>query len=126
VGAGVDSDGLFTVQEQEEMRDCIAGSELVLIASPDGHDGFLLEFRQVNDAVLAWLRRTLLEVYEAAPAADGGGDDGDLADEEGLKNRTTTVGEAWGDDGSVPADAPPVAAAAATTGGVPATDLLKW
>jgi len=105
------------------MREFIPRSELLIITSPDGHDGFLLEFRQVNDAVLAWLRKALPEVYAGAAVLDGAADA--FADDEALKNRTTAVGEAWGD--AEVGDGVP-----ATADGAPdplrghSVDLLKW
>ena len=107
------------------MREHIPNSELLIITSPDGHDGFLLEFRQVNEAVLAWLHKALPDVYASVPADAAAGAD-DLADDEALKNRTTAVGEAWGDDDAAEA----VAAAASSSDADVVTgnsvDLLKW
>jgi len=42
-------------------------AELAIIDSPDGHDGFLLEFEQINQRVLLFLRRELGDFY----ASDG-------------------------------------------------------
>lgn len=61
---GVESDGLFTTTEQKELAAHIPASELVLIPSPDGHDGFLLEFEAINEWVDGWLRRKLPDFYE--------------------------------------------------------------
>ncbi|KAL9937578.1 hypothetical protein V8E36_003123 [Tilletia maclaganii] len=55
----IESDGLFAPSEQILLHDLIPGSELVHVKSPDGHDGFLLEFEQINDAVGAFLRKNL-------------------------------------------------------------------
>ncbi|KAK0549345.1 homoserine O- acetyltransferase [Tilletia horrida] len=55
----IESDGLFAPTEQILLHDLIAGSELVHVQSPDGHDGFLLEFEQINAAVGAFLQKTL-------------------------------------------------------------------
>ncbi|KAG2159500.1 uncharacterized protein EDB93DRAFT_1099855 [Suillus bovinus] len=38
--------------------------ELVVIPSPDGHDGFLLEFEQINMHILRFLRREFPGLYE--------------------------------------------------------------
>jgi homoserine O-acetyltransferase len=62
---GVESDGLFTTTEQKELAAHIPGSELVLIPSPDGHDGFLLEFEAINEWVDGWFRRKLPEFYDS-------------------------------------------------------------
>ncbi|EJU00035.1 homoserine O-acetyltransferase [Dacryopinax primogenitus] len=68
---GVESDGLFTPYEQREIAAHIRDSELVIIRSPDGHDGFLLEFEQLNTHILRFLKRELKEVYEAEPTYSG-------------------------------------------------------
>ncbi|KAJ7622147.1 Alpha/Beta hydrolase protein [Roridomyces roridus] len=58
------TDGLFTPTEQRELAAHIPDAELAVIESPDGHDGFLLEFAQINRCVLAFLRREFPELYE--------------------------------------------------------------
>ncbi|CAD6915841.1 unnamed protein product [Tilletia controversa] len=55
----IESDGLFAPSEQILLHELIPGSELVHVKSPDGHDGFLLEFEQINEAVGAFLRGAL-------------------------------------------------------------------
>lgn len=63
----IESDGLFAPPEQRLMHALIPGSKLVNIVSPDGHDGFLLEFEQINTHVDAFLRETLgrdTDIYE--------------------------------------------------------------
>ena len=60
---GIESDGLFTTSEQRELAAHIPDSELVVIPSPDGHDGFLLEFEAINGWVEGWLRRKMPEYY---------------------------------------------------------------
>jgi len=35
-----------------------------VIPSPDGHDGFLLEFEQINTHILRYLNREFLEYYD--------------------------------------------------------------
>ena len=45
---GIESDGLFTINEQYELAEHILNAQMVVIQSPDGHDGFLLEFEQLN------------------------------------------------------------------------------
>ncbi|GGP83482.1 homoserine O-acetyltransferase [Saccharothrix coeruleofusca] len=57
--AGIDSDRLFPLAQQEELAEGIAGADGVrVVASPYGHDAFLLEVEQVA----ALLRELLLEV----------------------------------------------------------------
>ncbi|KAI9102036.1 homoserine acetyltransferase [Phlyctochytrium arcticum] len=52
---GIETDGLFTLNEQAELADHIPKAELVVIKSPDGHDGFLLEFEQMNGHISQFL-----------------------------------------------------------------------
>jgi homoserine O-acetyltransferase/O-succinyltransferase len=40
---------------------------LVIIPSPDGHDGFLLEFEAISGHISKWLRKKLPEIYEREP-----------------------------------------------------------
>ncbi|KAI0749501.1 homoserine O-acetyltransferase [Daedaleopsis nitida] len=60
---GIQSDGLFMPSEQREIADGIPGSELVMIPSPEGHDGFLLEFELINGHILGYLRREFPDYY---------------------------------------------------------------
>jgi len=39
---GIDSDNLYPVSEQQHIADLVPNSELTIIRSDDGHDGFLL------------------------------------------------------------------------------------
>ncbi|KAJ9116350.1 hypothetical protein QFC22_004791 [Naganishia vaughanmartiniae] len=64
---GIESDGLFTTREQREIAASIPESELAIIPSPDGHDGFLLEFEAINEWVQRWLHKRLPQIYEGAP-----------------------------------------------------------
>ncbi|KAH9817303.1 Alpha/Beta hydrolase protein [Melampsora americana] len=60
----IDSDGLFMLSEQREMVECMPKARLVVVESKDGHDGFLLEFEQINRHVLSHLHERLKEIYE--------------------------------------------------------------
>ncbi|KAI9310963.1 homoserine O-acetyltransferase [Dichotomocladium elegans] len=60
---GIESDGLFTISEQYELAETIPNAEMVVIQSPDGHDGFLLEFDQINRHILGFITRVLPEIY---------------------------------------------------------------
>jgi len=53
---GIDSDGLFPVQENEFTAGACTGteSEYVTISSAFGHDGFLLEHSQISSAIRKW------------------------------------------------------------------------
>jgi homoserine O-acetyltransferase len=85
---GVNTDGLFMPSEQREIAEHIPGAELTMIPSPDGHDGFLLEFEQINRHILKFLNERLPEIYQ------GRGVD---VSEQNLSfevTRTSTFGEA--------------------------------
>lgn len=86
---GIQTDGLFMVSEQKEIAEHIPEAELVIIDSPDGHDGFLLEFQQINTHLLRFLKREFPSYYES-------GDD--EAPVEGFDIKKTSVfGEAEAD-----------------------------
>ena len=52
---GIDSDILFPLQEQKYLADHIPTSQLEVISSVYGHDGFLVEFGQFNQIVKKFL-----------------------------------------------------------------------
>ncbi|CED85197.1 homoserine o-acetyltransferase [Phaffia rhodozyma] len=89
---GVATDGLFTIQEQRDLAGHIPQAELVVIPSPDGHDGFLLEFEVINEAASGWLKKRLPEIYEGEPLMKGEETEGFKAQKESL------FGEAEGED----------------------------
>ncbi|KAI7161290.1 Homoserine [Hortaea werneckii] len=64
---GIMSDGLFTFAEQQELAASIPNSELKTIDSPEGHDAFLLEFKQVNTFLLDFLKRELPHIMSREP-----------------------------------------------------------
>jgi len=53
---GIASDGLFTASEQEEIANNIPNSQMEWIESNDGHDAFLLEFKQMTDILLKFMK----------------------------------------------------------------------
>eukprot|EP00833_Pecoramyces_ruminatium_P003555 jgi/Orpsp1_1/1177587/evm.model.c7180000062033.1 len=53
---GIASDGLFTASEQEEIANNIPNAQLEWIESDDGHDAFLLEFKQMQDLLLKFMK----------------------------------------------------------------------
>ncbi|KAH6984767.1 homoserine O-acetyltransferase [Ilyonectria sp. MPI-CAGE-AT-0026] len=88
---GIESDGLFTFAEQEEIAEHIKNSRLERIDSPEGHDAFLLQFEQVNNYVLGFLKEVLPDIMNK----DGG------APEEagvGQLTKSSTFGEAEVED----------------------------
>ncbi|EIN13350.1 homoserine O-acetyltransferase [Punctularia strigosozonata HHB-11173 SS5] len=88
---GIQTDGLFTISEQREIAAHIPGAELVVIQSPDGHDGFLLEFEQINGHILRFLKREFPGLYAS-------GAETEEQPEEGFDIKKTSVfGEAEAD-----------------------------
>jgi homoserine O-acetyltransferase len=61
---GIQSDGLFTVEEQYELGEGIPNSEVVIIESGEGHDGFLLEFVKIRALIGGFLRSNAPYLYE--------------------------------------------------------------
>ena len=95
---GIDSDGLFTIAEQEELAECIPKGRLGKIDSPEGHDAFLLQFEQVNNYLLGFFREHLPEIM-GKPGIEGGeGAGGDIKDGVGVMTKSSTFGEAEVDD----------------------------
>jgi homoserine O-acetyltransferase len=56
---GIDSDLLFPVSEQEYLAELITDSHLALIDSDFGHDGFLVEHKQLSDLLSDFLHNDL-------------------------------------------------------------------
>eukprot|EP00043_Microstomoeca_roanoka_P009843 m.93660 g.93660 ORF g.93660 m.93660 type:complete len:390 (+) comp14709_c0_seq2:79-1248(+) len=52
---GIDSDILYPLSEQQQLAAHLPGSIFVVIESVHGHDGFLLEQKQINAALLSFL-----------------------------------------------------------------------
>ncbi|KAF2803506.1 homoserine O-acetyltransferase [Mytilinidion resinicola] len=93
---GIQSDGLFTFAEQQELAAHIPNAALKTIDSPEGHDAFLLEFEQVNTHLVKFLNETLPDIMSRSPQLEGvigESDDGAM----GAK-KTSTFGEAEVDD----------------------------
>jgi len=90
---GIESDGLFTFDEQQELAASIPNARLRKIVSLEGHDAFLLQFEQVNQHILDFLTDVLPDIMEAP------GIDGVLAEDGvGAVTKTSTFGEAEVDD----------------------------
>lgn len=95
---GIQSDGLFTFAEQQELADGIPNSRLGKIDSPEGHDAFLLQFEQVNRYLLDFFREVLPDIMErpgihAEEQGSGLGLDG-----VGSITKSSTFGEAEVED----------------------------
>ena len=90
---GIQSDGLFTYAEQQELAAHIPNAILKTIDSPDGHDAFLLEFDQVNRHLLKFLNEVLPDIMNRTPNPDI------IANDSGMEaTKTSTFGEAEVDD----------------------------
>ncbi len=94
---GIESDGLFTFAEQEEIAAAIPDSRLRTIDSPEGHDAFLLQFEQVNKHILEFFNEVLSDIMEA-PGLDLQDNEGD--GQQGLTTmmKNSTFGEAEVED----------------------------
>ena len=88
---GIESDGLFTFEEQQEIAAGIPDSRLRRIDSPEGHDAFLLQFEQVNRYIIEFFREVLPDIM-----ARGGGSQ--VADSVNRLTKSSTFGEAEVDD----------------------------
>lgn len=84
---GIESDGLFTFAEQQELADHINNAKLGKIDSTEGHDAFLLQFEQVNKYILDFLHEVLPDIMQK---------EGGAATESsvGALTKTSTFGEA--------------------------------
>ncbi|KAF2431745.1 homoserine O-acetyltransferase [Tothia fuscella] len=91
---GIQNDGLFNFAEQQELAAYIPKATLNVIESSDGHDAFLLEFKQVNDYLLAFLNEVLPDIMGREPDQEV-----EKAGVEGMNAmKTSTFGEAEVDD----------------------------
>ncbi|KAL3916722.1 MAG: hypothetical protein SGILL_005050 [Bacillariaceae sp.] len=55
---GIDSDVLYPLSEQEELAEHLPCSDLKIVHSDDGHDGFLLEQDQVGQHIIEFLDKS--------------------------------------------------------------------
>ncbi|EEP79460.1 homoserine O-acetyltransferase [Uncinocarpus reesii 1704] len=89
---GIESDGLFTFAEQQEIAEGIPDARLRTIDSPEGHDAFLLQFEQVNHHILEFFREVLPEIMFVD------GEAGSSEDHVAQITKTSTFGEAEVED----------------------------
>ena len=54
---GIKSDLLFPVEEQEYLAAHITGASFRVIDSPYGHDGFLLEYEQIEKLITEFISK---------------------------------------------------------------------
>jgi len=52
---GIETDGLFSISEQNEIAENIIKADMHIIQSEDGHDGFLLEFQQMINYLIEFM-----------------------------------------------------------------------
>ncbi|KAH8809410.1 Alpha/Beta hydrolase protein [Xylogone sp. PMI_703] len=90
---GIESDGLFTFDEQKELAANIPNARLRKIDSPEGHDAFLLQFEQVNKHILEFLHEVLPDIMDV-PGIDGVNAEIGV----GAVTKSSTFGEAEVDD----------------------------
>ncbi|KAI5919881.1 homoserine O-acetyltransferase [Camillea tinctor] len=88
---GIESDGLFTFAEQQELAEHIQNARLEKIDSQEGHDAFLLQFEQVNRYILEFLKEILPDIMTK---------EGDLVEAAtvGQLTKSSTFGEAEVED----------------------------
>lgn len=64
---GIASDVLFTPEQQEVLVNALPAADLIMIPSPEGHDGFLLEFEVLGPLIENHLRERNPGLYEGDP-----------------------------------------------------------
>lgn len=92
---GIESDGLFTFAEQQEIAEHVPNARLERIESPEGHDAFLLQFEQVNSYVLGFLREVLPDIMGKEGDPSVAAEEGDGV---GKITKSSTFGEAEVED----------------------------
>ncbi|KAK1624718.1 homoserine O-acetyltransferase [Colletotrichum phormii] len=68
---GVETDALFLPEQQQRLAANLPSASLHVLNSSDGHDGFLLEFEQLDTLIQAQLRSRLLSLYAMIHESDG-------------------------------------------------------
>ncbi|GJC87965.1 homoserine O-acetyltransferase [Colletotrichum liriopes] len=63
---GVETDALFLPEQQRRLAAHLPGASLSILKSSDGHDGFLLEFEQLDGLIQSQLRLKLPDLYNVA------------------------------------------------------------
>ena len=94
---GIESDGLFTFAEQQQIAAGIPNARLSKIDSPEGHDAFLLQFEQVNRYILDFLNEVLPDIMGRPGSAIA---EAQEAQDQGVEKVTkdSTFGEAEVED----------------------------
>ncbi|KAK1675488.1 homoserine O-acetyltransferase [Colletotrichum godetiae] len=68
---GVETDALFLPEQQQRLAANLPSASLHVLNSSDGHDGFLLEFEQLDTVIQAQLRSRLPSLYAMIHESDG-------------------------------------------------------
>ena len=89
---GIESDGLFTFAEQEEIAEHVRNARLERIDSSEGHDAFLLQFEQVNEHVLGFFREVLPDIMNKVGEAP------EVEESVGKITKSSVFGEAEVED----------------------------
>jgi len=94
---GIESDGLFTFAEQQQIAAGIPNARLSKIDSPEGHDAFLLQFEQVNRYILDFLNEVLPDIMGRPGSANA---EAQEAEDQSVEKITkdSTFGEAEVED----------------------------
>lgn len=64
---GIQSDVLFRPEQQDILAKTLPSATLVILASPEGHDGFLLEFEVLEKLIVENLRSRCPWIYDVEP-----------------------------------------------------------
>lgn len=97
---GIESDGLFTFAEQQEIAESIPNSRLRTIDSPEGHDAFLLQFEQVNMHIVEFFNQVLPDIMNAptTTTAEDENENAENKDNDVVEiQKASLFGEAEGD-----------------------------
>lgn len=70
----VETDALFLPQQQGRLAACLPEATLAVLKSTDGHDGFLLEFEQLNSLITKKLKSDFPRFYETVSGSCQDGD----------------------------------------------------
>ena len=92
---GIQSDGLFTFAEQEQIANAIPDARLRTIESAEGHDAFLLQFEQVNHHILDFFNDKLSDIMSAPETNTNARE---IASWDSAVIKGSTVGEAEASD----------------------------
>ncbi|RSL99924.1 hypothetical protein CEP52_009423 [Fusarium oligoseptatum] len=87
----VESDALFVPEQQERLANCLPEASLEILESSDGHDGFLLEFEQLDRLIQLKLKTALPHLYSSTVSEDSN------TAPKTTQNRTATVNSLVGE-----------------------------